>query len=326
MVANYATEDLYLLEDLSQRFRVTLDEIDGVATAQKLNKHQIDGKLYLRKSEIKQLIDEIFPNVNDESWGYEIPEYLQNSISPWAKTLVKMYREKFTYPASVSPSQGEFLKSLMCNIAPKNVVEIGCFTGISTIWLAAGLEQTGGAGNINSIDLFEDIIPAPPYHRAYLPNPLEYAQNSIASAQLAHRVKFHKSNSVAAGERIHEILSEPIDFIYIDGDHTKEGCEKDFMLFYPHVAIGGYIVLHDIYPEYCNWDGPRYTIDKYIKNSPHFELMEVQTSPVNYGMAVIRKLSRAKNLELRTKLKKTVIWQGIKGKPLGNFIKSYLSK
>jgi len=322
MAVDDATEDLYLLEHLSQRFQVAPDKIDEVATAKKLSKHQINGKLYLQKSEIKQLIDELFPNGNDESRGYKIPEYLQNSPDAWAKTLVEMYREKFTDPASVSPAQGEFLKSLTVNIAPKNVLEIGCFTGISTIWLAAGLEQAGGVGNIHSIDLFEDIIPAPPYHCAYLPNPLEYAQNSVVAAQLSHRVKFHKSNSVAAGERIHEILNEPIDFIYIDGDHTKEGCEKDFMLFYPHVAIGGYIVLHDIYPEYCNWDGPRYVIDKYIKNSPHFELMEVRTNPVNYGMAVIRKVSQAKNLELRTKLKNTAIWQRLKGKPLGNFIKN----
>jgi predicted O-methyltransferase YrrM len=324
MLVNYATEDLYSIEYLSQKFQVTLDEIDKVVTTKNLSKQQNNGKLYIQKSEIRQLIDELFPDVNDDR-GYEIPEYLQKSTSPWAKTLVKMYRENFTYPASVSPSQGEFLKSLMCNIAPKNVVEIGCFTGISTIWLAAGLEQNGGAGNINSIDLFEDIIPAPPYHRAYLPNPIAYAQNSVAAAELAHRVKFHKSNSVAAGERIHEILTESIDFIYIDGDHTKSGCEKDFMLFYPHVAIGGYIVLHDIYPEYCNWDGPRYVIDKYIKNSPHFQLMEVKTSPVNYGMAVMRKLSQDKNLELRDKLKNTAIWNLIKGKPLGNFIKNRLS-
>lgn len=321
MAVESVTNDLYSLEHLSHRFQITPDRIAQIATDRNLKQHQISGQLYLQKNEVQQLIEELFPDINDESLGYEIPEYLQNSPDAWAETLVKMYREKFTYPASVSPSQGEFLKSLTGNIAPKNVVEIGCFTGISTIWLAAGLEQTGGAGKINSIDLFEDIIPAPPYHRAYLPNPLEYAQNSVANAQLAHRVKFHKSNSVAVGERIHEILSEPIDFIYIDGDHTKEGCEKDFLLFYPHVAMDGYIVLHDIYPEYCNWDGPRYVIDKYIKTSPHFELMEVKTSPVNYGMAVIRKVSHDKSLELRTKLKNTALWQGIKDKPLGNFIK-----
>lgn len=233
-----------------------------------------------------------------------------------------MYQEKFTFPASVSPSQGEFLKTLASNIAPKNVVEIGCFTGISTVWLAAGLEQTGKEGTVHSIDLFEDIIPSPPYHRAYLANPIEYAQKSLEAAQLSHRVKFYKGNSIEVGEKVDALLNEPIDLLYIDGDHTIDGCYKDFALYSPHVCVGGYIILHDIYPEFCNWDGPRYLIDKYIKNSPHFDLLEVKTSPVNYGMAVIRKLSEDKKLEWRNKLKETAIWKSIKGKKLGNFIKN----
>lgn len=266
------------------------------------------------------MIDQVFPSSNVSQKNYEIPEYLKSCSIPWAKTLVKMYQE-FTFPASVSPSQGDFLRTLASNIAPKNLVEIGCFTGISTIWLAAGLEQTGKEGIIHSIDLFEDIIPSPPYHRAYLANPIEYAQKSVEAAQLSHRVKFYQGNSIEVGEKVNEILDEPIDFLYIDGDHTIEGCYKDFALFSPHVSVGGYIILHDIYPEFCAWDDSRYLIDKYLKNSPHFDVLEIKTSPVNYGMAVIRKLSEDKNLEWRNKLKQTPIWQIIKGKPLGNFIK-----
>ncbi len=126
------------------------------------------------------------------------------------------------------------------------------------------------------------------------------------------------------GQKINQTLNEPIDFLYIDGDHTIERCYKDFVLYSPHVSIGGYIILHDIYPEHCNWDGPRYLIDKYIKNSPNYELFEIKTSPVNYGMAVIRKLSQDKNLERRNQLKNTAIWQSIKGSPVGNFIKNQL--
>jgi hypothetical protein len=80
--------------------------------------------------------------------------------------------------------------------------------------------------------------------------------------------------------------------------------------------------LHDIYPEHCDWEGPRYLIDKFIKKSPHFELLEIKTSPVNYGMAVIRKLGTDKNLELVEKLRKTAIWQQVKHKSIGNFLKN----
>lgn len=321
MPVDYATEVLYSIPELAQRFQVPQEELVQVVTKHKFTQRNINGETYLKKDELKNLIDELFPSVNAPQKSYEIPEYLKSCTIPWAKTLVKMYEEKFTYPASVSPSQGDFLRTLVSNFAPKNIVEIGCFTGISTVWLAAGLEQTGQKGTIHSIDLFEDIIPSPPYHCAYLADPIEYAQKSLEAAQLSHRVKFHKGNSIAVGEKVDEILDQPIDFLYIDGDHTVEGCYKDFVLYSPHVSVGGYIILHDIYPEHCNWDGPRHLIDKYLKNSPHFDVLEIKTSPVNYGMAVIRKLSEDKNLEWRNKLKQTAIWQGIKGKPIANFIK-----
>ncbi len=322
MSVDCSTKILYSIEELSHRFRVPQEEIVKIVTEKQLTQQNIDGGAYLKKDEVKNLIDELFPSGNDSNQTYEIPEYLRNCTSPWAKTLVKMYQEKFTFPASVSPAQGEFLKTLVANIAPKTVVEIGCFTGISTVWAAAGLEQAGQPGTIHSIDLFEDIIPSPPYHRVYLPNPIEYAQKSLETAQLSHRVKFYKNNSIAIGEKIAEIINEPIDFLYIDGDHSKEGAYKDFSLFSPHVSVGGYIVFHDIYPEFCGWDGPRYVIDKYIKNSPNYELFEIKTSPVNYGMAVIRKLSPDKNQDRLSQLKNTAIWQSIKGKPIGNFIKN----
>ncbi len=171
-------------------------------------------------------------------------------------------------------------------------------------------------------------MPTLPHHCGYLTNPLEYAQKSVDAAQLSHRVKFYKDNSRKVGEKFHEILNESIDFLFIDGNHTKSGCFNDFMLFYPHVSVGGYIILHDIYPEFCGWEGPRYVIDKLIKKSPHFDLLEIKTSPVNYGMAVIRKLGKDRNLEVRGKLMKTkaASWQRIKDKPLGNFLRKTIRK
>lgn len=321
MPVTHETEVLYSTEELSQIFQVPHEEITKVVTEKKFNQHNVNGGSYLKKDELESFVEELLLSLGLSHKYYEIPDFLKNCSAPWANTLVKMYQNKITCPASISPTQGDFLKTLVCNIAPKNILEIGCFTGISTIWMAAGLEQIGNNGTIHSIDLFVDIMPRIPVLRAYLPNPLEYAQKSVENAQLSHRVKFYKNNSVAVGEKFNEILNEPIDFLYIDGDHTIDGCYKDFMLFYPHVSVGGYIVLHDIYPEFCGWDGPRYVIDKFIKNSPHFDLLEVKTSPINFGMAVIRKLSQDKNLELRSQLTNTPIWQSIKGKPIGNLIK-----
>ena len=46
---------------------------------------------------------------------------------------------------------------------------------------------------------------------------------------------------------VEELLDgEPLDFLFIDGDHTVEGVTKDFMLYGPLVRKGGVIAFHDI--------------------------------------------------------------------------------
>ena len=324
MPINYDSEVLYSHEELAQKFHISPEEINKIATKVKFNKHNINGSSYFKKDEIENLVDELLSSLDVSHQYYEIPDFLKNCTSPWAVSLVKMYQEKFTCPDSISPEQGDLLKTLVCNIDPKNILEIGCFTGVSTVWLAAGLEQIKSRATVHSVDLFNDIMPMLPNHCGYLTNPLEYAEKSVEAAQLSHRVKFYKQNSREVGEKVHEIIDEPIDFLFIDGDHTVDGCFNDFMLFYPHVSVGGYIILHDIYPEFCLWNGPRYVIDNLIKKSPHFDLLEIKTSPVNYGIAVIRKLDKDRNLELRSKLRKKAIWQKMRNKPLGKLIRKIL--
>jgi hypothetical protein len=110
-------------------------------------------------------------------------------------------------------------------------------------------------------------------------------------AGLSHRVKLHKSASADMAADIHKVITGPIDFLLIDADHGIKGCVEDFELYHPLVAPGGYIMLHDINPDKCGWDGPQFVIDNHIKNSADFELIELATSPHNHGIALIRKLA-----------------------------------
>jgi predicted O-methyltransferase YrrM len=41
------------------------------------------------------------------------------------------------------------------------------------------------------------------------------------------------------------VWSVPIDFLYIDADHSYEGCKADIMAWAPHVVKGGVIAGHD---------------------------------------------------------------------------------
>lgn len=51
-------------------------------------------------------------------------------------------------------------------------------------------------------------------------------------------------------EQVKSILgNEPVDFLYIDADHSYEGVKKDFENYHPFVRSGGIIGFHDVnYP------------------------------------------------------------------------------
>lgn len=275
---------------LSRNLAVTEDNVTTFILEKDFNKKQMDGTWYLQRESLGDFFAQFSSLLGVSPQYYEIPEDLKNDASLWANTLVKMYQEKFTWPAVLAPEQGKLLRNLVLDNSPENIVEIGCFIGASTIWMASALQQLGGNRFIHSIDLFADIMPPHGQPYRYLRDPLEYAQSCAASAQLSHLIEFHQMDSKEMGTRYGELINKPIDLLFIDGDHSIEGCLSDFILFYPYVAAGGYIVLHDIYPEYCGCDGPRYVIDKFIKNSTNFEVLEVNVGSSNYGMAVVRKL------------------------------------
>jgi len=44
------------------------------------------------------------------------------------------------------------------------------------------------------------------------------------------------------------LQGEPIDVLFIDGDHTYEGCKRDFIMYAPLVSNDGLISFHDVSP------------------------------------------------------------------------------
>ena len=214
---------------------------------------------------------------------------MKNCSEAWAIALTSMYHEKAAYPAPLSPSQGDLLRAFVVNVNPVNVLEIGCYIGISSLWIAAGLEQAGGSGTLHGVDNFNPIKPWPPHFSEPVENPKGVAESYAKKAGLSHRVKFHKGSSCEKGKEVAESL-DGIDILFIDGDHTEKGCADDFETLSPYVKSGGYIILHDIFPEHCGWDGPRKLIDNRLKNNSKYETLEIHTTPADYGIAIIRKL------------------------------------
>lgn len=229
-----------------------------------------------------QLNLEFFQKNTQNISKWSVPKLIKNSNEAWAKKLTKLYDKDTSFPASLSPAAGELYRSLILNMAPRLIVEIGVFMGASTIWAASALKDLGGNGHICSIDLFNKEMEE---------NHIEYVQHTLESAEISDMVTLLQLNSCLDFEKFVEHLAgKKIDFLFIDGDHTPRGARSDFLKFNEHLSTGGYILLHDVFPEYCGWEGPAFVIDKYIRKNHCYELCQIYTTPNNYGMALIRKI------------------------------------
>jgi len=178
----------------------------------------------------------------------EIDRYLENNTSEEPDILKKLRRETFqktTQPHMISGYvQGRFLSIISKIIRPKNILEIGTFTGYSTLSLAEGLVNDG---KIYTIDKNEEL--------SYIPT--KYFAESIYSSQ----IEFIIGNALQEIPKIDELF----DLVFLDAD--KENYVSYLELIKPKLRCGS-IVLIDNVLWYGNVieDNPKDKQTQHIKN------------------------------------------------------------
>ena len=157
----------------------------------------------------------------------DMDRYLENHTSTEPEILKKLRKETFqktTQPHMISGyQQGRLLAILSKMIAPKNILEIGTFTGYATLCLAEGLDKDG---KITTLDVNEEL--------AYLPK--KYFQDSEFSNQIDFQVKDAKI-----------FLKETeqfFDFVFVDAD--KENYVEYFNLIKPRIKSGAVILFDNV--------------------------------------------------------------------------------
>lgn len=105
------------------------------------------------------------------------------------------------------------------------ILEIGTNVGTSTVALALGQQIRGSGRKVHTVDMARHP---------------QLAAN-LAEAGVAGQVEVIVSTS---GE-VARTWSEPLELLWIDGDHSYRGCLADIESFSRHVVPGGLIALHD---------------------------------------------------------------------------------
>jgi predicted O-methyltransferase YrrM len=120
------------------------------------------------------------------------------------------------------------------------VVEIGVYEGASAVALCRSLPA---GAELHLIDPFGS-------HADALPSgwgASEWATRRAVARALAERgadaptVRWH----IARSHEVARAWSREVDLVFIDGDHSREGCELDWSEWQRFVVDGGRVVFHD---------------------------------------------------------------------------------
>jgi predicted O-methyltransferase YrrM len=123
---------------------------------------------------------------------------------------------------------------------PRVVLEIGtCHGGTLYMWCQAAHPQAV----IVSIDL-----PGGQFGGGYPECRADFYRAFALEQQRLHllRADSHSPETLEAVRRVLE--GRPVDFLFIDADHTYAGVKQDYALYSQLVAPGGLIALHDVGP------------------------------------------------------------------------------
>lgn len=164
------------------------------------------------------------------------------------------------------PDEGDALyeaaMSLSREHAAMPIVEIGSYCGRSTIWLGAAARE------------LETVVFAVDHHRGSEENQAgwEWHDTSLVDPEtgrldtLPHfRRTIHTAGLddvviAVVGESpiVAKRWTTPVGLLFIDGGHGVEPARADYAGWTPHVARGGLLAIHDVFPDPADGGRPPY--------------------------------------------------------------------
>lgn len=157
----------------------------------------------------------------------ELVTYIENHTEKESNFLAQIDREtnvNVYMPRMLSGHlQGRVLAMFSHMIQPKNILEIGTFTGYSAIALSEGLVENG---RIITIDINEELE--------------ERVRNYFKKGNLEDVIDYRVGNAV----EIIPVLDEEFDLVFIDAD--KGNYSTYFDLTIDKVRKGGFIIADNV--------------------------------------------------------------------------------
>ena len=161
----------------------------------------------------------------------EIEKYILDHSDPEGDYLYRLYRATNIHllhgRMASGPLQGRVLKMLVRMIRPKNILEIGTFSGYSAICLAEGLEEGGMVYTFEINDEQED-----------------FTRPWIEQSAVADKIRFIIGDAMTEAPK----LGVEFDMAFVDGD--KRTYMESYEMVLSLLRPGGFILADNTL-----WDG-----------------------------------------------------------------------
>ncbi len=148
------------------------------------------------------------------------------------------------------------------NVPGHPMLEVGSYCGRSTIWLGDAAEQSG------------TVLFAVDHHRGSEENQAgwEHHDREVVDERIGKmdtlpffRAAIHDSGLEASvfaivgrSPLVAAAWTTPLSFLFIDGGHGEEPARLDYEGWTPHVAVGGTLAIHDVFPDPADGGRPPY--------------------------------------------------------------------
>lgn len=144
------------------------------------------------------------------------------------------------------------------------LLEVGTYCGRSTILLADAARAAGvTALTVDHHRGSEEQQPGWEYHDPETVDPELGVMDTLPTfRRTLHRagLEDHVVALVGRSPVIAALWSSPLALVFVDGGHTDEHATADYEGWAPHVAEGGLLVIHDVFPD---------PVDEFTGQAPH---------------------------------------------------------
>ena len=206
----------------------------------------------------------------------EIADYALSYTQSESDLLTKLNREtwaKVMTPRMLSGHlQGRVLSMFSKMIAPKNILEIGTYTGYSALCMAEGITKNG---KLHTIESNKEIC--------------QFARKYFEQSEYHENIVQHTGDAL----EIIPKLDTEFQLVFIDAD--KENYSNYFDLVFEKLSVGGYIIADNVLWSgkvlQENMDEETMALVSYNKKVYQDKRVENILMPIRDGLMICRKIS-----------------------------------